>query len=94
MDIFKKAEKIKEIIKHVGEAKLDEYTQSIIWGIQDNGNFQHLLDINVRGWGAIQNYFKSKNGSINFESAEKFQDAVGKFIAEAINEKVKRETEM
>lgn len=46
----------------------------------------------VRGWGAIQNLFRTKNG-IDFQKAEQFQDELGKFIAEAIQEKLDRETE-
>jgi hypothetical protein len=39
----------------------------------------------VRGWGALQHEFETEN------EAEEFQDAVGQFIADAINEKVKRD---
>ena len=39
----------------------------------------------VRGWGALQQEFKTEAG------AEAFQDEVGKFIADAINEKIKRD---
>ena len=78
----------RELLKHFGKAKYDEYGCGIIWGVQENGHHQHLLDIDVRGWGAIQNYFKDKKGKVDFENAEQFQDAVGKFIAEAINEKI------
>jgi hypothetical protein len=38
----------------------------------------------VRGWGALQNEFAT------IEEAEKFQDEVGKFIADAINEKIEK----
>lgn len=41
----------------------------------------------VRGWGAIQNLFKK-----DYAKAEEFQDEVANFIAEAINEKIERET--
>ncbi len=51
----------------------------------------HQMIAELRGWGAIQNMFKNKDGSINFEGAEKFQDNLGEFIAEAINEKLMRE---
>lgn len=39
----------------------------------------------LRGWGTIQHLFKTES-----EAAE-FQDSLGQFIAEAINEKVERE---
>jgi hypothetical protein len=39
----------------------------------------------IRGWGALQNEFETE-----IEAAV-FQDEVGKFIAEAINEKVQRD---
>jgi hypothetical protein len=45
----------------------------------------------IRGWGAIQNMFINKDGSINFEDAEKFQDELGEFIADAINEKLMKQ---
>lgn len=50
-----------------------------------------LMILEMRGWGRIQNMFKDKKGDINEEEAGKFQDEVGTWIAEAINEKIKRE---
>lgn len=46
----------------------------------------------LRGWGAIQNLkdFK-KGGSIDTDEAGKYQDKIGEWIAEAINEKRERE---
>lgn len=41
--------------------------------------------LSVRGWGAIQHIFADK------DKAAEFQDAMGKWIAEAINEKLERE---
>jgi hypothetical protein len=78
-----------EIKKFIGVAKHDEYKGTYIWGVDKTGGHQMIAEI--RGWGAIQNMFKSKDGSINFEDAEKFQDELGEFIAEAINEKLMRE---
>lgn len=55
-------------------------------GIQLIGNVQDLPEIvSVRGWGRIQNLFKDQKES------EAFQDAIGKFMADAINEKIQRE---
>jgi hypothetical protein len=42
---------------------------------------------NIRGWGRIQNEFKTE------AEAADFQDKVGKFIVEAIREKIKRDYE-
>lgn len=43
----------------------------------------HILDI--RGWGVIEKMFK------NSQEAFEFQDEVGEWVADAINEKLKRE---
>jgi len=59
----------------------DDYGQ-YLWAKHDDGN-QLIGD--VRGWGALQQEFKTE------KEAEAFQDEVGKFIADAINEKVQRD---
>jgi hypothetical protein len=59
----------------------DDYGQ-YLWANHDDGN---QLIGEVRGWGALQQEFKTEAG------AEAFQDEVGKFIADAINEKIKRD---
>lgn len=61
-----------------------------IWGVEKNGNHQKIADL--RGWGAIQNLFKRKDHSINIEKAEKFQQDLGAWIVDAINEKLQRES--
>ena len=72
----------------IGEkAQFDTEGSGYIWGIK-NGDFQMIGE--VRGWGAIQNLFKEK-GIINGEKAAIFQDELGKYIADAINEKMERE---
>jgi hypothetical protein len=53
-----------------------------IWNTHKEGGSQLVAE--VRGWGAIQNEFKT------IEEAELFQDEVGKFIVEAIREKIAR----
>ena len=58
----------------------DEYGQ-YLWSKQSSDGGSQLIG-EVRGWGAIQN--------LPITSPDKFQDEVGKFIAEAINEKVQR----
>jgi hypothetical protein len=44
----------------------------------------------MRGWGHIQNMkpFKSAGGQIDMESAGKFQDQIGEWIADVINKKL------
>ena len=61
-------------------AKYDEHG-GFIWGVDKKGDMQIIGE--VRGWGAIQNLFKTQS-----EAAD-FQDNLGMFIAEAINEKLK-----
>ena len=53
-----------------------------IWNTHEDGGSQLVAE--VRGWGAIQNEFKTK------EEAELFQDEIGKFIVESIREKITR----
>ena len=57
----------------------DDHGQ-MIFSHKDDDGVQLILD--VRGWGAIQHLFDK------IEDAEKFQDAIGNWIAEAINEKL------
>jgi len=42
----------------------------------------------LRGWGRIQNMFAVGDGKIDMDAAAKFQDEVGQFVADAINEKL------
>jgi hypothetical protein len=60
----------------------DEWGNSI-WSKQKDGDNNMIAD--VRGWGVLQYKFKT------VEEAEKFHDEVGKFITDAINEKVQRD---
>ena len=71
------------------EVIYDDMSQKI-WAKHEDGGLQMIADI--RGWGAIQNLFKKKDGTIDEESAYTFQDGMGKWITEAINEKMARET--
>lgn len=73
----------------IGEkATYDESGQNI-FGVDKKGGLQIIAD--VRGWGAIQNLFKNANGTIKEKEAMKFQDDLGEWLAEAINEKLERE---
>ena len=70
------------------KAKYDEDGQ-FIWGIEKDGGHQKLADL--RGWGAIQNLFINKDKSIDLDAAASFQDEFGRWIVDAINEKIERE---
>lgn len=81
-----------KVAEFLGEVYYDNYGQMLFAkqrkdGIQLIGNVQDLPEmVSVRGWGAIQNLFKDQ------KEAEAFQDAIGKFMADAINEKIQRES--
>ena len=68
----------------------DEWSTHI-WNKEKDGGSQLVAD--VRGWGRIQNEFKVPNKTPQeyTQEAAKFQDEVGKFIAEAIKEKIQRD---
>lgn len=70
------------------KATYDEDGQCI-WAIDKDGGHQKLADL--RGWGAIQNLFKTKGGLIDEEKAASFQDELGRWLVDAINEKLERE---
>lgn len=71
------------IEKWLSDVYYDEYGTHI-WNKEDaEGGSQLVAD--VRGWGRIQNEFKTQ------DEAAKFQDEVGRFIAEAIKEKIQRD---
>ena len=55
-----------------------------IFGENEKGELQMILD--VRGWGAIQNLFEG-----NLQKAIDFQDKLGRWLVDAINEKMERE---
>lgn len=74
----------------------DEYGGGYIWGVKGNAEDIQMIAqtdgpedgdhvLSIRGWGAIQHLFKDP------KDAEKFQDHLGIWIAEAINEKLERE---
>ena len=87
----------KEIKEFIGVAKYDEWGGGYIWGNTQSGNqmiaqvdefpdktYEVVNEIlSIRGWGAIQGMFP------DLKSAEEFQNELGKFIAEAINDKLK-----
>lgn len=78
---------IKDFIR--GKVTYDKYGGQYFWINLPNGGVQVLGE--MRGWGHIQNMFKDSTGYIDVNEAGKFQDQVGDWIAEAINEKMERE---
>jgi phosphoribosylaminoimidazole (AIR) synthetase len=60
-------------------------SQSIL-SVNEKEEVQLIADI--RGWGAIQNLFRDKDGSIKIDDAGGFQDEVGEWLADAINKKL------
>lgn len=54
-----------------------------ILAVDKNGNNQLLLD--VRGWGYIRNLFPEG------DQAEEFQNQLGEWIADAINQKLEKQ---
>lgn len=45
--------------------------------------------LELRGWGAIQNLFKIGDGKVDLESAVRFQDELGHYVANLINTGIK-----
>ena len=76
--------KVKDFIN--GKVEYDKFGGQYFWIKEPKGGSQMLAE--MRGWGAIQNLFPmTKEGQSN---AAKFQDELGDFIAEAINEKIEK----
>lgn len=82
---------IEEISKYLnGVFKYDNFGQ-IIWLVTPDGNHQRFADL--RGWGAIQNLFKKEDGTIDFDKAAVFQDQIGEWAVEALNNHHTRQKE-
>lgn len=89
-----------ELIKHIksfigDRVYYDEYGGGYIWGVTGKREEVQMVAqvedveegnavVSIRGWGGIQHL---KNLPC---SQEKFQDYLGEFIADAINEKLNR----
>ena len=71
-----------KIEKWLSDVYYDEYTH--IWNKEDKDGGSQLV-ANIRGWGRLLNEFDTK------EEAGKFQDEVGRFIVEAIKEKIAKD---
>jgi ribosomal protein L30/L7E len=79
-----------KITDFIGEkVSFDDSGAGYIWGEEKDGGCQMIGE--VRGWGAIQDLFKNKDGSIDFKKAEDFQDGLGCWIADAIQQKLEKE---
>jgi len=71
-----------DIKDFVGKAKYDNHGQMIFRQVQDDGSVQMFLD--VRGWGAIQHM-----GFKTMDEAGEFQDRVGQWVTDVINNNLK-----
>jgi hypothetical protein len=69
-----------KIEQWLSDVYYDEYGTHI-WNKEDGSQ----LVADIRGWGRLLNEFDTK------EEAEKFQDEIGRFITDAIKEKIARD---
>ena len=76
--------KVTDFIK--GKVSYDKFGGQCFWINLPTGGCQMLAE--MRGYGAIQQLFKDKEGLVNTQLAGEFQDEIGDWIAEAINEKL------
>ena len=72
----------------IGKEVYYEDAGFMIFGKQEDGTNQLLLD--VRGWGTIQYFFKDEQGNLDLNKAAKFQDKIGEWIVDAINQKIQK----
>jgi hypothetical protein len=77
--------KIKDFI--TGKVTYDKFGGQYFWVNEPNGGCQMLAEL--RGWGHIQNMFTQNDSGQ--KAAANYQDKLGDWIAEAINEKLERE---
>lgn len=78
-----------KITDFIGEKVVyDEHGQHI-FGINKENKAQLLLD--VRAYGAISNLFINKDKTVDLIATNNFHDELGKWIVNAINEKLERE---
>jgi len=76
------------IEQFIGEKVIYNKEGQQIYGEYKDKGLQLLLDL--RAWGAIQNLHKKHpHGDIDYEAAASFQDELGEWIANAINQKLK-----
>lgn len=72
----------------INKAKYDNEGQWL-WRVDKEGGLGRLVDL--RGWGAIQYLFPNPDKTLDLDKAAAFQDEVGQWITDAINEKLERE---
>jgi hypothetical protein len=82
---------MKTVTEFIGERLTYDNEGQYFFGYQKDGTLQVVGEL--RGWGAIQNLFKDKKGLIDMDAAAKFQDELGEWIAGAVNDKLKTESE-
>lgn len=94
---------LEEIKKFIGKSgvKYDEWGGGYLWGKDEKGHLEMIAQVvdvdepsyigkndtpivSIRGWGAIQHLFQTR------EEQELFQDELGIFIQDAINEKLNK----
>lgn len=76
----------KKVQELIGQKAVFE--SGYIFGVDKKDGHQTLCA--VRAWGAIQNLFVNEDKTIDIEKAESFQDYFGEWIADAIEQKLKR----
>jgi len=79
----------KDIINFIGHTTGFDNDSGYIWGINLDGSNHPIGE--VRGYASIQKMFSCGKGKVNFKDANAFQDRLGKFISDAINEKMDNE---
>jgi len=70
-----------------GKVEYDKFGGQYLWVKEPNGGSQMLAE--TTGWGHIQHMFPmTEEGQ---KAAGRYQDKIGEFIAEAVNEKITRD---
>lgn len=73
------------IEEYINKAQYDPHG-ILIWAIAPDNNIPTIL-VDIRGWGHICNLFPEADEA---DEAEKFQDELGEWIADAINQKLNK----
>lgn len=53
-----------------------------------DGRIRLLLEL--RGWAPIQKLFSNKKGAVDFKEAGKFQDKIGEWVIDSLNESLNK----
>jgi hypothetical protein len=78
-----------KVIDFIGDRVVFYEHGNFIWSIDKDGGHQRLLDLKFRN--VVLDLFKTNQGEIDEEAAMNFQDKLGKWITDAINEKLENE---